>query len=74
MTMDPTIATMLSVAFVVALVFSIHETKAALEPPFCTECAHCQERARAKAREEEDLREWDARRWHIPDEDDRPRR
>ena len=73
MTMDPTVATMLTFAFVVALVISLHETKAALQPPFCRECSHCQERARAKAREEEDLRDWYAQRWKIPDEDDHRR-
>jgi hypothetical protein len=73
MTMDPAIASLLIVAFVVALIISLHETKAALEPAFCSECAHCQERARAKAREQEELREWYARKWRIPDEDD-PRR
>lgn len=71
--MDPTIATTLLVAFAGALVLSIHETRAALEPPFCAECQHCQERARAKAREQEELRAWYARKWNLPDEDD-PRR
>jgi hypothetical protein len=73
MTMDPAVATMLTIAFVVALVISIHETKAALEPPSCRECSHCQERARAKAREEEVLRDSYARRWNIPDEDEHRR-
>jgi hypothetical protein len=72
--MDPTVATLLAIAFIVALVISLHETKAAMEPPFCKECTHCQTRARAKAREEEDLRDWYARRWNLPDEDDRRHR
>jgi hypothetical protein len=73
LSMDPTVATMLAVAFLAALIISIHETKAALEPPACAECSHCQERARAKAREQDELREAYARKWQLPEEDDRDR-
>ena len=72
--MDPVIATMLLFAFIVALVISVHETKAALEPPFCAECTHCQSAARAKAAEQQELREWYARRWQLPDREDDDRR
>ncbi|MFL5756914.1 MAG: hypothetical protein ACJ77N_11510 [Chloroflexota bacterium] len=74
--MDPSIAALLSLAFVAATGITAYELRSALDPPHCPECTHCQTRAIRKQRAEQELREWYARRWGFEerDEDERRRR
>jgi hypothetical protein len=72
--MDPSIASLLAVVFAIAASIAAFETKAALKPPSCAQCLHCQALARAKAQQQQALNEWYARRWNLPDRDDDDRR
>jgi hypothetical protein len=68
--MDPTTMTFLLLALIGAIAISAYETKAALAAPVCKDCPHCQAVMREKAREQEELRDWYAKKWQMPDRDD----
>jgi hypothetical protein len=71
--MDPSIASMLGIGFLIALGLSAYEVRASLRPPVCAECPHCRAMARAKAQEQAELQDWYAHRWNLNDRDDEPR-
>ena len=70
MMMDASVVTYLLLAFIAALVISVHETKASLAAPACKYCVHCQSLARDKALKQEELRELYSRRGQRPERDD----
>ena len=73
--MDPSIASFLMLGFLVALGLTLYEMRTSLAAPVCAECSHCRAMALAKEREQAELQEWYAERWHLKDRDeDRPSR
>ncbi|HXG39860.1 MAG TPA: hypothetical protein VNJ28_02865 [Candidatus Limnocylindrales bacterium] len=70
--MDPGVAQLLVLAFIVATGLSAVELKAALRPPVCLECPHCQAIIREERRREEAAREAVLRQYRPPDREDEP--
>lgn len=79
--MDPAIAPLLLIAFLVAMAGTWIELQSSLKPVACPECPHCREVARLQqlAAEEDERRQAElrasyARRYHLDDKDDTSRR
>lgn len=72
--MDPTIAPILFMGFLVAIGLTGFELRAATEPPACPECGHCRMVLEAKRQREAELRESYARHWGLGERDDDDRR
>ena len=72
--MDPTIAPILFMGFLVAMGLTGFELRAATEPPACPECGHCRQVAEVRRQREAELREWYARRSGLGEREDDDRR
>jgi hypothetical protein len=60
------------IALVVAMILTIYDLRASLAPETCAECPHCQARAEAERRTQEELsREYARRNGFDRDDDDR---
>jgi hypothetical protein len=74
--MTPELFPPLILALFIAIVFVAVELRNSMQPPVCSQCAHCRMRAIEKQREEERVEQWQTRTWGMKDgEDDKhPRR
>jgi hypothetical protein len=73
--MAPELIPPLILGLFVAIGLSAVELRRSLEPPVCSQCAHCRMRAIEKQREEERVSQWQTRTWGMKDgEDDQHRR
>jgi hypothetical protein len=63
-------------AVVVAMLVMLYELRASLAPPVCGECPHCRAIVLERARRDEDLQTWYARKHglEVDDEDELRRR
>jgi hypothetical protein len=71
--MESVLFSLVPFALFVAIIVTAYEMRASLDPPSCSECAHCQALAAERERRDQELQSWYARsnRIDADEEDDR---